>query len=178
MKQTDKLNFKLDLQMFAEDDDESGKDKVDPNKDLLDIIENLKKNTVPKSEYDKVVADRKRLVDDFLNGGDPDDEEEDPKDKPDIKALRDDLFKGEHSNLDYCKKALALRKAIMDEGGVDPFVPIGEKIIPDASDFAAAERVATVMQECIDASEGDSGVFTNLLQLRTIDVMPNRGKKK
>ena len=164
--------------MFAEVDEEQGQDIVDPNKDLLDIIDNLKKNTVPKSEYNKVVADRKRLVNDFLNGGNPDDEKADPKDKPDIKALRDDLFKGEHSNLEYCKKALALRKAIMDEGGVDPFVPIGEKIIPEDSDFAAAERVATIMQECIDASEGDSGVFTNLLQLRTIDAMPNRGKKK
>ena len=43
------------------------------------------------------------------------------------------------------------------------------------SDYEAAERVATVVRECIEYAKGDSAVFTNELQRRTVDTaIPRR----
>ena len=173
--------YSLDLQLFAEDKPEEQtppkQEEVDPNKKYLDTIKDLKANTVDKKKYEELEAQNKELLNRIVNGG-PITQSPPQEEKPDIKQLREKLFKGESNNLEYAKTMLKLRKAIMDEGGIDPFVPVGEKYVPDNSDLEAAERVATVLQECIDASEGDSGVFTNLLQLKTIDVMPTRGKRK
>ena len=72
------------------------------------------------------------------------------------------------NNLDYITKTLELRQAIIDKGGLDPFVPIGHKVSPTANDFEAAERVANVLQECVDEANGDSQTFTAALQRRII----------
>lgn len=58
----------------------------------------------------------------------------------------------------------------MAEGKPDPFLPVGNQIAPTDDDIAAAERVAKVLQECVDYADGDSAVFTNELQRRTIDI--------
>lgn len=176
---TKPLLFPLDLQMFAEDQQQEQEEKeVDPNKKYLETIKDLQENSVPKEKYDALEKQNRELLNAVLNGGSSN-QTPPVEEKPDIKKLRQDLFneKSNLSNLEYAKKCLELRKAIMDGGGIDPFVPVGEKIIPEESDFKAAERVAKVLQECIDSSEGDSGVFTNLLQLRTIEVMPRQNTK-
>ena len=58
----------------------------------------------------------------------------------------------------------------MSEGKPDPFLPVGSQILPDDADIAAANKVATVLQECVDYANGDSSVFTNELQRRLVDV--------
>ena len=52
------------------------------------------------------------------------------------------------------------------EGELDPFVPIGNKIKPTDDDFAKADKVAAVLQECVDYADGDSNVFTDELKRR------------
>ena len=94
-----------------------------------------------------------------------------------IKELREDLYEGKKhlSNLEYWEKTLALREALMAQGETDPFVPVGEKIVAENSDYEAAERVAQVVKECIEYAKGDAAVFTNELQRRTIDTpLPRR----
>ena len=59
---------------------------------------------------------------------------------------------------------------MISEGKPDPFLPIGEQILPTDEDVAAANKVAAVLQECVDYAEGDSAVFTNELQRRLVDV--------
>ena len=171
-------HYRLDLQLFAEEDPKPGDpEKVDPEKNYAQTIKDLKANTVSRKDYEKLEEQNKQLLDAIINGnGDPDD-----KDKvevlPSIKELREDLYGGKKhlSNLEYWEKTLALRKALMAQGETDPFVPVGEKIVAENSDFEAAERVATVVQECIDYAKGDSAIFTSELQRRTIDAgLPRR----
>lgn len=172
--------FKLDLQHFAEDPKPADPKPADPKqpamtaKDYVDAIEKLKETTVSREEYDAKVAENKELLNAVLNGGSVNSGEPKKEEKPDIKQLREDLYGGKTSlnNLEYAKKVLELRKAIMDEGEIDPFVPVGQNISPEPSDFEAAERAANAIQECIDTAEGDSGVFTNLLQLKMTDANP------
>lgn len=147
------------------------------NSDYIDAIKDLKANTVAKSDYEALKADNKKLLDTLVNGQLPNTQPVKPvvdKDK-----LRDDLFRhGEDlSNLEYVSKALQLRQAIIDEGGTDPFLPAGKKIVPTDTDIECANRVATVMQECVDYAEGDSQIFTNELMRRTVDVGPTIKRK-
>ena len=173
--------FKLDLQQFAEDPNPADPQNPaepapqDPGiKKYLDALEEQKKNSVSKEAYAKLEAENKELFNAVLNGGSLKSGSPKSEEKPDIKQLREELYGGKASlnNLEYAKKTLELRKALMDEGEIDPFVPVGKNISPDENDFAKAQAVADVIQECIDTAEGDSGVFTNLLQLKTVEAMP------
>lgn len=145
--------------------------------DYIDQIAQLKQNTVSKTEYEKLRADHKKALDALVNGGQLTPEEtEKPVDKD---ALRKELFNEgcSLSNLEYWQKTLQLRKAIIDEGGTDPFLPYGSKIAPTVEDVEKANTVAEVVQECIDYADGDSRIFTNELDRRTIDAMPFAGRK-
>lgn len=175
MNQTDKLNFKLDLQMFAEGDPEPA---PEPEKDYLKIIADLKKNTVPKSEYEKVRNDRDKLLNDYLNGGDPQPEVNDPPQKESAEDLRAYLRSGKaKTNLDLWVHYLDLRDAVMEQGEIDPMVPVGEDYTPNAADFETAEHIASEIRECINLSGGDPAKFNELLDAKIIGGLPKAKKK-
>ena len=140
--------------------------------DYIDTIKNLKENSVDRSKYEALRADNKRLLDSIVNGQSV--ESQTPVNKPSIDELRKQVFKEDQSNLDYVTHALELRDALIANGEPDPFLPYGKKIVPTDEDVAAAERVATVLKECVDYAEGDSQIFTNELQRRTVDTGPRR----
>ena len=168
--------YKLDLQLFAEDQQDQQQEVIDPNANAVEAIKKLKETTVSKEAYEAVVKQNKELFDTVINGGSIKDESS-KAEEPSIQELRGKLFKVDSglNNLEYWETALLLRKKLMEQGETDPFVPVGKRITPEQSDFDAAQRVADVVQECIDYAEGDSQVFTNELQRRTIDVtLPRR----
>lgn len=141
------------------------------DEDYIETIKKLKETTVSKEEYEKLVADNKKLIETLANGGTI--EKEEPK-KVDIKALREKLYSDDVniSNLEFCSTALELRDEIIKQGGGDPFLPVGKQIAPTAEDVQKANQVAEALKSCIDYAEGDSAVFTNELQRITIDAMP------
>lgn len=148
-----------------------------PEPDYIEQIEQMRANSVSKAEYEKLKAEHNRAMNALINGGQYETQDQTPVDK---EQLRKELFCGEPnlSNLEYWQKTLQLRKAIMDEGGKDPFLPYGQKIAPTAEDVEAADRVATIVQECIDYADGDSRIFTNELDRRTVDTAPMMGSRR
>ena len=146
---------------------------VDSNADYIAAINELKQNSVDRAKYEQLRADNKRLLDSLVNGSTI----ELPKAevKPDINELRKAAFKEDQSNLEYITNALKLRTALIESGQADPFLPCGEKTLPTDADVATANRVASVLQECVDLADGDSQIFTNELMRRTVDTgMPKR----
>lgn len=145
--------------------------------DYIEAIKTMKLNTVERAEYDKVKSENKKLLDALVNGSDIDFAAQ-KSEQPNIKDLRKELFNEDNqmSNLEYVTKALQLRKAVIAEGGDDPFLPIGPHVEITEELSAKAERSAQVFQECIDLARGDSGVFTAELQRRMKD-MPYFSKK-
>jgi hypothetical protein len=91
--------------------------------DYIQVINDLKANSVSKAEYEAMKEENRKLLKTIVNNEpqQPVTEEE----KIDIQALRNDLFNNEHNNLEYVEMALKLRKALMDLGQEDPFVPQG-----------------------------------------------------
>lgn len=151
--------------------EEEQKKTTGNDEDYIETIKKLKETTVSKEEYEKLVADNKKLIETLANGGTI--EKEEPK-KVDIKALREKLYSDDvnMSNLEFCSTALELRDEIIKQGGGDPFLPVGKQIAPTAEDVQKANQVAEALKSCIDYAEGDSAVFTNELQRITIDAMP------
>lgn len=141
------------------------------NNQYIDALNQLKQNSVDRSKYEELKAENKKLLDSIVNGQELDIDL--PK-KESIQDLRNALFTDNSglNNLEYAEKALALRSALIEEGKPDPFVPIGAQYLPTDDDYATAQRVANVLQECIDAADGDNVYFTNELQRRTINVKP------
>ena len=148
---------------------ETGKEVDDPTVDYLATIKSLKENTVDRSKYDQLRAENKRLLENIVNGQ-PIEQTKEVENKPTIEDLRDGLFNKENTNLEYISQALELRKQLIESGQPDPFLPYGKQIMPTDEDMRTAERVANVLQECVDYAEGDSQVFTNELQRRMVDV--------
>jgi hypothetical protein len=144
------------------------------DQDIAQVIDDMRKNTVSKEEYDKVKKQSLELAR-RLAKGDFDPQKEEPKAKADPNELRKTLQRGDVTNLDYCKAALELRKIEMERTGRDIFLPNGHNYAPSQSDADEAQKVADVLQECIDGCEGDSAVFTAMLQSRMRDtVLPRR----
>lgn len=142
----------------------------------LDQIAKLKKETVSRQQYDELVENNRKLLQNLVDGdyGKP---EPKPQPKVDIAALRTKLYGGEYqgNDLSYMQDTLALRKAIMDEGGADPFLPLGSRISPTDNDIATAEKTAQIYQSCVDYAKGDNAAFINELARCTMDVpLPSR----
>ena len=138
----------------------------------IEAIKEIKANSVSKQAYDKLREENKQLLDSLINGK----EIELPKQKEpvDIDKIRSKLFDEDRplSNLEYVSNALKLRDELLERGERDPFLPYGQNISPTDEDIIKADRVATVMKECIEYADGDSELFTNELMRRTNDAMP------
>ena len=146
----------------------------DNTNDYIEQIKKLKESSVSKDDYDKLKADNKKLIDALANGSQLNDKVESKIDAVEkINECRKKLFsKGNDlNNLEYCKAAVELRDALIENGEKDPFLPFGHNVVATDSDYETANRVATVMKECIDYADGDSDIFTNELQRRTVDVV-------
>ena len=144
--------------------------QIDTNQDYISALNEMKKNTVSKEAYDKLREDNKKLLDTIVSGQSL--EQTEVKEEVDVDALRKELFgksRKDLSNLEYVDKALQLRKALMEKGEQDPFVmKAGRTSSPEAEDFKKAERVASVLQECVDIADGNDSVFDNEFQRRLI----------
>ena len=143
---------------------------------LAKALQEARANSVPKAEYDKVVSEKNKLVSEIINGGGAGNGQTPaPEQQESIEDLRKDLYGpkcSELSNLEYWKKTLALREAVIKRGDPDPFLPVGTKISPTSDDVAKAENVAKVVQKCIDECNGDSELFTAMLQSKTNNDSP------
>ena len=146
---------------------ETRNDVDDNTQDYITAIKELKQNSVDRSKYEELRAENKKLLDSIVNGTEV---AQPVEEKKSVEELRAAYLKEDQSNLEYITNTLKLREALMAEGKPDPFLPIGEQILPTDEDVATANKVAQVLQECVDYAEGDSNVFTNELQRRLVDV--------
>lgn len=147
----------------------SSEEMSETTQDYIDALNQLKSNSVEREKYDKLRAENKRLLDSLVNGQSI--EKEVVVEKPNIDELRKNLFNSEsNNNLEYISNALKLRKALIENGESDPFLPYGNQIMPTEEDIKTANRVGEILAECVEYAQGDSAVFTNELSRRTLDV--------
>lgn len=146
-------------------------ENVDDTNNYIEAIKTIKENSVDKAAYDKLKEENKQLLQSLVKG-----EKIESKEEPvDINELRQKILADESlTNLEYIESALKLRDELMKKGNKDPFLPYGHNIIPTDEDIDKANKVASVLQECVDIADGDSSVFTNELQRRLVDPIIRR----
>lgn len=159
---------------------ESGEQQSNDSVDYIKAINELKQNSVSREQYEKLQNENKELLNTLINGGQV--EMVDPATKPSVEELRKGLFskeaaEKEMTNLEFVSKSLELRNAIIEQGGMDPFLPVGKGIDLTREDYEAAEFTAQQFQECIDIAKGNSEVFTAELMRRTVDNSLPTAKK-
>ena len=104
--------------------------------DPVQAINELKQNSVSKEQYQKVVEEKNKYLKALIDGNQV--AEAQPKEPVNIDELRNSLFGEELNNLDYAKKALELRDAIIEKEGKDIFVGRGSKLTPTTEDYECA----------------------------------------
>ena len=145
--------------LFAEKEKTSEADDPKTAEEYAEFVKHLKETTVSKEEYDKVVEDKKTLAKALAEGADVP-ESAKQEEKPDITELRKKFLKAGEKNLtnvEFVQTALELRKASMEAGEPDPFLPRGLKRKPDNSDYQGAQRVADFLEDCVEQSKDDEG---------------------
>ena len=137
-------------------------------KEYINQINNLRKNTVSREEYERIKNDNRELAKALINGtGANIPGITKPEEKPDLDDLRKKLFtKKSKNDLEYFTNLLALRDGVMADGQPDPFLPINREFRATAQDEADAERIATQIKEAIEYADGDPAVFSNDLRRR------------
>lgn len=148
--------------------------------DYVSLIKEMKEKSVPVDKYNKLAEEHTKLLHEVIDGGTPTEVAPAAPQKS-ITELRDDLFNSEDlTNLDYCKKSLELRARIMEEGGVDPFLPQSHHYSITSSDVEIANKVAETLQECIDEADGNSEVFTALITSRLVEppIVKSQSKRR
>ena len=146
------------------------------NVELAKALEETRKNSVSKEEFEKLQEENRKLVSEIINGGGAGNGQQNPPEQADIPTLREKLYgpkSSELSNLEFWKATLELRDAVIAQEGYDPFLPYGEKIKPTAQDMEKANNVAEVVKGCIEEANGDSEIFTALLQSKTNNDSPS-----
>ena len=135
--------------------------------DYLANLNALKKDTVPKEEYDRVLADRKKLADALANGNPYSATKEEPK--PDIDALRQ-KFLGKYKNdNEMLQDMLTLRKLTMEAGNPDPIAGRNPDNL-NPTNLAEYERISEIIQDALDASNGSNAMFMAELRRRCTPV--------
>lgn len=144
---------------------------------LAKALQEARANSVPKEEFEKLKEENKKLVSEIINGGGAGNGQDQTQEQQGstVEELREKLYGprcSELSNLEFWQYTLELREKEIKAGKPDPFLPIGSKISPTEDDAEKANNVAKVVQECIEQAEGNSEVFTALLQSRTNNDSP------
>lgn len=167
--------------MVDENENETKETKVIPEEqkktdiDLAKEILELKEKSVSKEDYGKLQRENQELKGLLLNGRTL--EQKPAPTKESLQELYKKWQAPNQTNIEYCNNMLAYRKALMESGEVDPFLPFGKDHgIPTNEEIASAEKVARVIEECIKESNGDSEIFTAMLNSRMVD--PSIKKKK
>ena len=135
----------------------------DTNVDYIEALSSMKQNTVSKEDYNKLKTENKKLLDALIEGK----QIEAPASQVDINSIRQELYGDRDASIDplvYVTKTLQLRQAIIDSGADDPALPSGHMYTPNSLDKETSQKVADVLQECVDVADGNTAVFMSELQ--------------
>lgn len=161
--------------MIEEEKVVSGGDVADNSADYIETIKTLKENTVSKEQFLKLKEENKRLLNAWTNGQENPNQPVIAENKISVEELKKHLAKPEISNRDYVETALELRNRILEEQGIDTFLPNASTYVASDYDKAAADKVARELQEMVDIADGNDDIFNNEYQRRVADInIPKR----
>lgn len=126
-------------------------------------LNRVKSDMVPKSDYDRVVAENSKLARAVADHDYSSDIESPADNDQRIAALRKNLYGGGkkyRNDLEYFTDTLDLRHRLMEKGEGDPFLPCNSAYVPNEADEVRAQEIADSIQDAVDYADGDPEVFS------------------
>lgn len=140
-----------------------GKETDPSDFDLLNEVKELKKNSVSKEEYDRVVAEKKKLMRDFVYGSGDSANVEDTS--PSIQDLREKLFGGnveQMSNRDFWENVSQLYHKRLEEDKQNIFLPKGHKTRYKREDYEMVSSMMETIDSMLEDTKDNPALFTSL----------------
>lgn len=138
------------------------------DKHYLDTIKYMQETMVSKEKYDKMVKERNDAVTALSRGEYVATENPKAYEKKNpqeiMKEQAECAKKGDQCG--YVEKALEFRERILEEYGIDCFVPQGQNINNTQESYNSAQKTADIYRECLDYAGGNSQVLINEIQRR------------
>ncbi len=151
---------------------------VAPETDYIDMVAELRNNSVPKEDYEQLEAKHKKLFEAYVNR-EKIDLPTQPKES--VQELRTKLFgkdSGKLSDIEYVQGLLNLRTQLLEAGERDPALPISNNITVGQELMDDNDMIHAGLQAMIDGSDGNNGVFIARYQAGTVDPVLPTGKKR
>lgn len=165
-----KKKVKIKEEVYMIDENEQTVAPEETAEQYIEALTEMRRNSVPKAEYQKVVDENKKLIKAMINGDEI--EVENPEPEVDVDALRKDILTKDMTNLEYATKVLELRNELLKRGEKDPFLPYGHNYTLEDNDVISAEKAASALQHCVDVAKGNPDIFQNELQRIMVDTVP------
>lgn len=147
--------------------------------EYIDQINELKSNSVSRTEYDKIKEENRTLLSNLVNGNYPTATEQTPaEEKESLDDLRNRIFNDPKSDLEYVAGILEIRDRVMAEGGKDPFVNDNGRYHATEEDWRAGERLAEGLKHCVEVADGSNDVFIQEITRITRDTPITLNKSK
>lgn len=137
---------------------------------LAKALREQRENSVSKEDFAKLKEENAELMKAIIDGSQVGGKSETPEKPADLRTLAKELCEGGLGNLEYAKRELKFREEYMKKYERDPFAPNNDKMTQD--DVEQADKVAKIMQECIDEADGSETMFNALFQERIKNDSP------
>ena len=148
--------------------------------EYIDQINELKRNTVSRTEYDKIREENRTLLSNLVNGTGTTVEQTHDEPKESLADLRTRVFTNPKNDLDYVAGILEIREWVMAEGEKDPFVNDNGRYQATEDDYKAGQRLAEGLKHCVEIADGDNDVFIQEITRITRDtpITPKKSNKR
>ena len=148
---------------------EGGNTDFDP----ISAINDIKQNTVSKTEYERVKAEKDKYLKALIEGSQVADEKKEPVD---IAKLKEKFGNRDvpMTDLEYWQTSLALHESTLEQEGWNDYAQFNKTVPPTEDALKNADKLYKKMKEMVDEADGNAQVFKNLYQQRVIDNVPLR----
>lgn len=148
--------------------------------EYIDQINELKRTSVSRAEYDKIREENRTLLSNLVNGTTSIVAEEEPVKRESLDELRARVFNSPKNDLDYVAGILEIRDRVMEAGEPDPFVNDNGRYHATEEDKRIAANTAEGLRHCVEVANGDNDVFLQEITRITRDtpISPNNKSKR
>lgn len=125
----------------------------------IDVINSMKANSVSKEQYAKLQEENQQLIEALKSGNQVEMISE--ENKPSLKDLAGTISNEnfEVTNMEGWRAALDYRKAAIENGFRDPFLPNSRDYTVKPEDSARAQQIADTLEKILDESNGNPDMF-------------------
>lgn len=149
--------------------------------EYIDQINELKSNSVPRAEFDRIKEENRTLLSNLVNGTTSSmSEQTTVEEKESLDDLRKRVFTDPKNDLEYVAGILEIRDRVMAEGGKDPFVNDNGRYAATPEDYRIAENTAEGLRHCVEIADGNNDVFIQEITriTRETPITPNKSKRR